>query len=155
MGKFAKELIESLQQSARHAAGRKVRGLRVSKVELPDVKAIRLPLRMSEHHFAAEFRTASHAEELGARTAHAGCSHGRLSSGDQAASKGNHGSSRAAVSGTGVSVNLGPGRFDLPRIKRSAADRSTPFTVSAVSLPSRTSASTSPTGPTKSIRPER
>jgi putative transcriptional regulator len=31
-----------MQQAARHAAGKKVRGLRVSKVELPDVKAIRL-----------------------------------------------------------------------------------------------------------------
>jgi putative transcriptional regulator len=47
MGKFAKELIESMQQAAKHAAGKKVRGLRVSRVELPDVKAIRLSLRMS------------------------------------------------------------------------------------------------------------
>ena len=45
MAKFAKELIESLQQAARHAAGKKVRGLRASRVELPDVKAIRLSLR--------------------------------------------------------------------------------------------------------------
>src|SRR6202051_3739976 len=56
MGKFAKELIESLQQAARHAAGKKVPGLRVSKVELPDVKANRLSLRMSQHHFAAAYR---------------------------------------------------------------------------------------------------
>jgi putative transcriptional regulator len=56
MGKFAKELIESMQQAARHAAGKRVRGLRVSKVELPDVKAIRLSLRMSQHHFAAAYR---------------------------------------------------------------------------------------------------
>jgi putative transcriptional regulator len=41
MGKFGKELIESMQQAAKHAAGKKVRGLRVSRVELPDVKAIR------------------------------------------------------------------------------------------------------------------
>jgi putative transcriptional regulator len=46
MGKFAKELIESLQQAAKHAAGKRMRGLRVSKVELPDVRAIRLSLRM-------------------------------------------------------------------------------------------------------------
>jgi putative transcriptional regulator len=56
MGKFGKELIESMQQAVRHAAGKKVRGLRVSKVEPPDVKAIRLSLRMSQHYFAAAFR---------------------------------------------------------------------------------------------------
>jgi len=56
MGKFAKDLIESMQQAARHAAGTRVRGLRVSKIELPDVKAIRLSLKMSQHHFAAAYR---------------------------------------------------------------------------------------------------
>jgi putative transcriptional regulator len=56
MGKFGKKLIESVQQAAKHAAGKKVRGLRVSKVEMPDVKAIRLSLRMSQHHFAAAYR---------------------------------------------------------------------------------------------------
>jgi len=34
-GQFANQLIESLQQAARHAAGNKVHGLRVSKVEVP------------------------------------------------------------------------------------------------------------------------
>ena len=42
-----------MQQAARHAAARKVRGLRVSSVELPDVRGIRRSLRMSQHHFAA------------------------------------------------------------------------------------------------------
>ena len=56
MGKFGEELIESLQQAAKHAAGKKVRGLRVSKLELPNVKAIRRSLRMSQHHFAAAYR---------------------------------------------------------------------------------------------------
>jgi len=56
MGQYAKELIESMQQAAKHAAGKNVRGLRVSRVELPDVKAIRLSLRMSQHHFAAAYR---------------------------------------------------------------------------------------------------
>jgi putative transcriptional regulator len=56
MSKFGKELIESMQQAAKRAAGRKVRGLRVSKVALPDVKAIRLAPRMSQHHFAAAYR---------------------------------------------------------------------------------------------------
>ncbi len=56
MAKFAEELIESMQQAARRAAGRKLRGSRVSRVELPDVKAIRRSLRMSQHHFAAAYR---------------------------------------------------------------------------------------------------
>jgi putative transcriptional regulator len=56
MGKFGEELIESMQQAARHAARKKVRGFRVSKVELPDVRAIRRSLRMSQHHFAAAYR---------------------------------------------------------------------------------------------------
>ena len=56
MGKFGEELIESMQQAARHAARKKVRGLRVSRVELPDVKAIRRSLRMSQHRFAVTYR---------------------------------------------------------------------------------------------------
>jgi putative transcriptional regulator len=56
MGKFAKELIESMEQAAKHAGGRKIRGMRVSKVEIPDVKAIRRSLKMSQDHFAAAFR---------------------------------------------------------------------------------------------------
>ena len=56
MGKFGEELIESMQQAAKHAARKNVQGLRVSKVELPDVRAIRRSLRMSQHHFAAAYR---------------------------------------------------------------------------------------------------
>jgi len=36
MARFGKELIESLQQAVGHAAGRKVLGLRLSKVERSD-----------------------------------------------------------------------------------------------------------------------
>jgi putative transcriptional regulator len=39
-----------------HAMGRGKRGVRVTKVELPDVKAIRRTLRMSQHRFAAAYR---------------------------------------------------------------------------------------------------
>ena len=53
MSKFGQELIESMQQAARHASGKKVRGMRVSKVELPNVKALRRSLKMSQHSFAA------------------------------------------------------------------------------------------------------
>jgi putative transcriptional regulator len=41
---------------SKFAADKRVRGVRVSKVEVPDVKAIRLSLRMSQHHFAAAYR---------------------------------------------------------------------------------------------------
>jgi len=56
MNKFAKELIESMRQAAAHARGRRVRGLRVTTVEVPDVKAIRRSLRMSQHRFAEAYR---------------------------------------------------------------------------------------------------
>jgi len=56
MSKFGEELIKSLKQAAEHARGGKVRGMRVSTVELPDVKAIRRSLRMSQDEFAAVYR---------------------------------------------------------------------------------------------------
>jgi len=56
MTKFGKELIASMKQAAAHAQGRKVRGMRITKVEMPDVKAIRRSLRMSQHRFAAAYR---------------------------------------------------------------------------------------------------
>jgi len=56
MGKFGSELIESMKQAAGHARGGAVRRLRVTTVEMPDVKAIRHALRMSQHSFAAAYR---------------------------------------------------------------------------------------------------
>lgn len=56
MSKFGNELIESTSQAAAHARGRRVRGMRVTTVEVPDVKAIRRSLRMSQHRFAAAYR---------------------------------------------------------------------------------------------------
>ncbi len=56
MGKFGRELIESMSQAAKFARGRKVAGMRVTTVEMPDVKAIRRSLRMSQHRFAVVFR---------------------------------------------------------------------------------------------------
>ncbi|MDB5514284.1 MAG: family transcriptional regulator, partial [Tardiphaga sp.] len=56
MSKFEDELVESLQQAAAHAKGRKVKGMRVTRMEIPDVKAIRRSLRMSQHRFAEAFR---------------------------------------------------------------------------------------------------
>jgi putative transcriptional regulator len=56
MSKFGAGLIESMKQAADHAKGRKVRGMRITKVQVPDVKAIRRTLRMSQHRFAAAYR---------------------------------------------------------------------------------------------------
>jgi putative transcriptional regulator len=56
MSKFGKDLIASMEQAAAHARGRKVAGLRVTTVDIPDVKAIRRSLRMSQHGFAAAYR---------------------------------------------------------------------------------------------------
>jgi len=56
MARFADELIASMKQAAAHAGGRKVKGVRVTRVAPPDVKAIRRSLRMSQHRFAAAFR---------------------------------------------------------------------------------------------------
>ncbi len=56
MSKFGQELIESMQQAAKHAEGGKVRGMRLTKVEIPDVKAIRRSLRMSQHRFSMAYR---------------------------------------------------------------------------------------------------
>ncbi len=56
MSKFGKELIESMQQAAAHTSGRKVAGGRATTVEIPDVKAIRKALQMSQHQFAVLYR---------------------------------------------------------------------------------------------------
>ncbi len=56
MTKFGQELIESMRQAAKHAGGRKVRGMRLTKVEIPDVKSLRRSLRMSQHRFSAAYR---------------------------------------------------------------------------------------------------
>jgi hypothetical protein len=45
MGQFANELIESLQQAAKHAAGRRMRGLRVSELELPADSSAEQPVK--------------------------------------------------------------------------------------------------------------
>ncbi len=39
MSKFGRELIASMKQAAAHAQGQKARGLRLTKVEKPNVKA--------------------------------------------------------------------------------------------------------------------
>jgi putative transcriptional regulator len=56
MSQFANELIVTMEQAVAHAKGRKVRGMRVTTVEMPDVKAIRRSLRMSQQRFASAYR---------------------------------------------------------------------------------------------------
>jgi putative transcriptional regulator len=56
MTKFGQELIESMRQAAKHAGGKRARGLRVTKVAIPDVRALRRSLRMSQHRFSAAYR---------------------------------------------------------------------------------------------------
>ena len=55
MNKFSKELIASLTEAAEHAEGKPSR-VRVSVVEVPDVRAIRRRLRMSQMEFARTYR---------------------------------------------------------------------------------------------------
>ena len=55
MNKFSKELIESLTEACEQAEGKASR-VRVRVVELPDVRAIRRRLRMSQQEFARVYR---------------------------------------------------------------------------------------------------
>ena len=55
MSKFGNELIESLANAIVHASGEKS-GVRVHTVEVPDVRAIRRKLHMSQQKFAATYR---------------------------------------------------------------------------------------------------
>ncbi len=55
MSKFGEELIESLTDALAHAKG-EPSGVRVQTVEIPDVRAIRLALHMSQQEFAETYR---------------------------------------------------------------------------------------------------
>src|ERR1700756_4402012 len=55
MNKFSKDLIESLTEACEHAKG-KPSVVRVHVVEIPDVRAIRRQLRMSQQEFARVYR---------------------------------------------------------------------------------------------------
>ena len=56
MTKFGRDLVASMWDVARHMSGQKVKGMRITVVEIPDVKAIRRSVRMSQHRFAAAYR---------------------------------------------------------------------------------------------------
>ncbi len=55
MSKFADDLIESLTEALAHARGEKT-AVRVHPVEVPDVRAIRHGLHMSQEKFAVTYR---------------------------------------------------------------------------------------------------
>ena len=55
MNRFTKDLIESLTEAVEHAEGKADRA-RVHVVEVPDVRAIRRQLRMSQQEFARAYR---------------------------------------------------------------------------------------------------
>jgi len=55
MSKFADDLVESLTEAVAHARGEKT-GVRVHQVAVPDVRAIRRGLHMSQQEFAAVYR---------------------------------------------------------------------------------------------------
>jgi hypothetical protein len=96
MAKFANELIASMEQAAAHARGRKVKGMRVTKREVPDGEGhpartahVAAPLRGSVPHPAPD------AQELVAGTASARRAGRRLSARDPAPAQGSHGSGGA------------------------------------------------------------
>ena len=55
MSNFAKDLIEGMQEAVAHADG-KTAPATVHVVEVPDVRAIRQQLHMSQHEFAEAYR---------------------------------------------------------------------------------------------------
>ncbi|HEV2100408.1 MAG TPA: NadS family protein, partial [Stellaceae bacterium] len=55
MNKFSQDLIESLTEACEHAEG-KSGAARVHTVEVPDVRAVRRSLRMSQQEFARAYR---------------------------------------------------------------------------------------------------
>jgi putative transcriptional regulator len=55
MSKFGEQLIESLTDALTHARG-ETSGVRVHTVEVPDVRAIRRQLHMSQQQFADTYR---------------------------------------------------------------------------------------------------
>ena len=55
MSRFGEELIESLTEAAAHARGAKT-AVREHAIDVPDVRAIRRSLHMSQERFATTYR---------------------------------------------------------------------------------------------------
>ena len=95
MSKFGEELIESLQQAAAHAGGRKISGR--ARDHGGDSRREGYPESVT--HVATPFRrivsdSASNTEKLGAGEACARCTRGGLLAGDSTPTEGSHGSRR-------------------------------------------------------------
>ena len=55
MNKFSRDLVQGMQEAAAFAEGKKT-GARVHVVEVPDVRAIRRKLHLSQQEFAQKYR---------------------------------------------------------------------------------------------------
>ena len=55
MNNFSRELIKSMGEACVHAEGKRT-GVRIHVLEVPDVRAIRRKLRMSQSEFARKYR---------------------------------------------------------------------------------------------------
>jgi putative transcriptional regulator len=55
MNKFSKDLVQGMKEACEFAEGKQA-GARVHVIEVPDVRAIRRQLHMSQHEFADAFR---------------------------------------------------------------------------------------------------
>jgi putative transcriptional regulator len=55
MNKFSRDLIQAMSEAVAFAEGKNI-GARVTVVEVPDVRAIRRGLHMSQQRFAATYR---------------------------------------------------------------------------------------------------
>jgi len=55
MNKFSKDLVQGMKEACEFAEGKQA-GARVHVIEVPDVRAIRRQLHMSQHEFATAFR---------------------------------------------------------------------------------------------------
>ena len=89
-----------MRQAAQHAEGGTVRGMRVTTVELPDVRAIRQKLHMSQQRFAETYRIplpTSRNREQGRPLA--GRAGRRLPTGDRAPAQSHQGSTATRMNG--------------------------------------------------------
>jgi hypothetical protein len=75
MSNFAKDLIEGMTEAVAHADGKTAATVHV--VEVPDVRAIRRQLHMSQHEFAEAYRRLSPGH-LPQAPAHPRCAPARL-----------------------------------------------------------------------------
>jgi putative transcriptional regulator len=55
MNKFSKDLVQGMKEACEFVEGKRA-GARVHVIEVPDVRAIRRQLHMSQHEFADAFR---------------------------------------------------------------------------------------------------